>query len=543
MAGSFFKKLLNMPRQNHAEAISIDFGKAFIKVALLRPTGQKWILQDYAFKRIALSDGNREEIKNFIGNFMRKNSVLSVQAYLTIFDPEHVVLKYLFLPVLPPEEMPEAIKWQLKKEQPSLRIENVVFDWQLVRESVDQEGVKKNEIICAFADSEFIRAFLSLVKDCGLVPTYVSSPPFNYANILKASLGEASVAAVLDIGFYESFLCIYKDKKLNFVRRLGFSSDKLTHVLASVAAADTPGNDLAYEKAEEIKKIIEIPFEEQGASHNNVEHIRSMSLIRPFLEGLTKELSRSFHYYASTFNVHEPSLLYLTGGGANFKNLTRYLTRELSLPVTVLPLPSAITTHDLEGRSIYDDQNQIANVVGAVLADAHAINLLPAEFITEKIEQVETASLRVVAITVASILLLSLFFVQFQIRDYKKRLVHTSAYLEGIKDIELLKRRIDGRKEMIHKLQKGHVPVEGILKLVSATIPSDTRLDNLILDQASHTLILRGVISANEDIAERAISNFIRKLQDSRFVAEARLTFINRVEGAQRFEVKCDLVR
>ncbi|MDD5565485.1 MAG: pilus assembly protein PilM [Candidatus Omnitrophica bacterium] len=529
--------------QSRAETISIDFGKAFIKIALFRPSGQQWMLLDYAFKRIAFSGGNEQEIKDFIGNFMEKNSVARARAYLTIFDPERVILKYLSLPALPPAEMREAIKWQLKKEEPALPVENIVLDWQLIRESVGQEGVKKSEIMCAFADSGFIRTFLNLTKDCNLIPARVSSPPFNYAGILNVSLGEAAVSAVLDIGFHESFLCFYRDKRLSFIRRLSFSSDKLTQALTSVSAADTPGSDLAYEKAEEIKKTIEIPSGAQAAPHGDCLHMRSMSLIRPFLEGLTKELSRSLHYYASTFNTHGPSSLYLTGGGANFKNLTRYLTQELSLPVAILPLPSFFTAHGLQGKDLCNDQNQIANVAGAVLAGADAVNLLPAEYVTEKIEQVESASLRVAAFAVSSILLLSLFFVQFQIRDYKKRLAQASAYLEGIKDIELLKRRIDERKEAINRLQKGHIPVDGILKLISATIPNDTRLDDLMLDQAGHVVVLRGEVSVNGDAAERTISNFIRKLQGSRFVAEARLTFLDREKEFQRFEIKCDLVR
>ncbi|MEW6075015.1 MAG: pilus assembly protein PilM [Candidatus Omnitrophota bacterium] len=532
-----------MPLQSRAEAVSIDFGKAFIKVALFRPAGQQWLFLDYAFKRIALSGGNGQEVKDFIVNFMKKNGVMRAHAYLTIFDPERVILKYLSLPVLPPAEMQEAIKWQLKKEEPALPVGNIVLDWQLIRESVGQEGVKKSEIMCAFADSEFIRTFLDLTKDCNLIPVRVSSPPFNYANILNVSSGETAVSAVLDIGFYESFLCFYRDKRLSFIRRLSFSSDKLTQALTSVSTAGAPGGDLAYEKAEEIKKTIEIPSEGQGASDGDCLHMRSMSLIRPFLEGLTKELSRSFHYYASTFNTQGPSSLYLTGGGANFKNLTRYLTQELSLPVAVLPLPSFLTAHDMEERNLRNDQNQIANVAGAVLAGAGAVNLLPAEYVTEKIERVESASLRVVAFAVSSILLLSLFFAQFQIRDYKKRLVQASAYLEGIKDIELLKRRIDERREAIHRLQKGHIPVDGILKLISTTIPNDTRLDGLMLEQAGHVLVLRGAVSAAGEAAEHTISNFIKKLQDSRFVAEARLTFTDREKELQRFEIKCDLVR
>jgi hypothetical protein len=55
-----------------------------------------------------------------------------------------------------------------------------------------------------------------------------------------------------------------------------------------------------------------------------------------------RELRFSFSYFSATFDRDQPEILYITGGGANLRNLDAYLARELKLRVSCLPFPPNI---------------------------------------------------------------------------------------------------------------------------------------------------------------------------------------------------------
>jgi type IV pilus assembly protein PilM len=54
----------------------------------------------------------------------------------------------------------------------------------------------------------------------------------------------------------------------------------------------------------------------------------------PVLVDLAAELRRSVEYYRTRFQ-NQPEKIFITGGSAKIKNLDKYLTNELGIPVEV----------------------------------------------------------------------------------------------------------------------------------------------------------------------------------------------------------------
>lgn len=532
-------KLIEILKKKTKRFLSIDFGQAFVKIAYLQSLGDNFIILNYDLKEIRSKEEKRDEIVNFINNFLKTNSISEKETFLTLSDLESIIIKQLVLPAVPKEEIQEVIKWQLKGEVP-FNIENAVLDWQIVKEYSDEDGTKKNIITCILAASEIINKNLSILGDCGLTPLRISSSPFNYAYILSHLQENPSVIAVLDMGYKDTTLCIY-NSKLNFIRNLAFSSHKLTQSLTATLISDRGKVELSYEKAEDIKKTFGIPAEKVGILKDNIQASQVISLMRPFLEELTRELKRSLEYFSSSPKEKSPSVFYITGGGANLKNLERYLGKELNINISKLPLPGCINTQKIDKEKLEKDQSQMMSAIGASLADSGGINLLPQELKTQKIEFIETVSLRVVTIILSAILLFSLFIFKFQERDYKKRLKTAQIHLQTIEGIRVLKQKIYLMQLAIDRIQKHRIPVDGLLKQISNIVPGNILLNELNLDTEGHVLILKGAVSASESVAQPVLTDFMKKIETSAFFSDVALVISKNIGGVQEFEIKCDL--
>lgn len=532
--------LTNIIKNRAKKILAVDFGCSAIKAAYVEYTESGLAFLGYDLKNVASANlGGEEAAADFIEGFIKNNSIPDKDVVLSISDENSLIIKYLSLPVLPEAEVSAAAKWQVKDET-SFDLESALSAWQLVREYTDEEGAKKNGIIFTAASKEIVERHLSIIHNCGLNPVKITTGPFNYANLLKYYPPASSSVAILDIGGIDAVLSIYSQNKLCFVRRLSFSSEKLVQALTVPLVSEEGKIEFSLLEAAQLKDAFGIPEDVEAVIRDNVKAVQIVYLMRPLLEGLVKELKFSFDYFNSNFEII-PSLLYLTGGGSNLKNLDKYISREAKLKVSYLSLPDFIDTAKIDKEKLAKEKNQLTDVLGASLGGLGEINLLPAQIREEKNEAIQKSSLRFIAIVTGVIFLSSLFFAKLQARDYQKRLKTTCLHLGAITGIKELKEKIDSRQNLIAKIQEGKVPVDGLLKLISASVPQEVILDELYLDQAAHSLVLKGNVLASEDVAEDIVTKFIQRLEGASFFSEVSMTSLKNAGLQRRFELKCDL--
>ena len=152
-------------------------------------------------------------------------------------------------------------------------------------------------------------------------------------------------------------------------------------------------------------------------------------------------------------------------------------------------------------------------------------------------ERVQRVILRLFGIAAAAIFLFLLFSAQFQVRDYQSRVKNARSHLMTVEEINTLEGKIRVREDLITKIQENRVPAAGVMKVISASVSAEIILDELSFDQAKHTLLLKGVIPAEEDFAQRVLIDFIQQLELSPFFAEVSLVSSRRVETSQEFEI------
>jgi len=528
-------------KDNYKRSMSIDFGASFIKVACVEASGDRYRLLAYALGELNAGQKTSEEISLFLKRLLEANSLTEKEVSLSICDPDWIFIKKLTLPQMPKDELLNAVKWQLKGQLP-FSADGCASDLQVVREYTDSEGAKKVELFCIFAKKDIIDKYVSAAMMCGLSPVKVSSSVFNYCGTLNLLSANPEISAILDIGHTHSQVSIYQKNKLIFVRDLNFSTSKLIASLLGVLVTDQGKLEINMQKASELIQNYGIPLDLSGVLEGEIKAIHIISLMRPLLEAVAKELSRSFEYFKSESGLDLPAALYITGGGANLINLDRYLADQLKMRVERLPLPDLLDTPGLDKDKLYLDANLLSGAIGLSLSNG-GINLLPREIKNRKVELIQKTFLRVTAIAVTAVFIFSLFIINFQIQDYKKRLKIAKAHLQSVEEIKNLKRVVDLREELIATIHLGKVPSGGLLKLISAIIPPTIILDEFSLDQSTHTMWLRGVVTLGKESVEKVLTDFMNDMENSKFIDEANLINSKEENGINNFEIKCDLAK
>jgi hypothetical protein len=219
------------------------------------------------------------------------------------------------------------------------------------------------------------------------------------------------------------------------------------------------------------------------------------------------------------------------------------LHEKLNIEVSCLPLPDSINTENIVLERMEADKNQIVNVVAMAIKGKFSVDLLPEEIKEQKKEFIQVFSLRAAGIIIAAVFLFLLLAVSQQVKDYKSRLKNARVYLQNLLPVDALKGRINLKEKLIDSIQKGTVPADGILKLISVLVPPEIILEELWLYQFEHDLTLRGAVIAGENAVEPILISFMQQLEKSLFITEASLVFSEKKSGTQKFEIKCQLIR
>jgi len=528
-------------KDNKKRIVCIDFGGDSVKVASLEERGDGFVLLAYALKEFQASHKTTEEVSTCLKQVTAEHSITGKEAYLSFSDPDGIFIKKFTLPQMPKEELFDAMKWQLKGEFP-FNLDESEADLEVVREYMDNEGAKKIDLFCVFVKKEVVNKYASVLSTCGFEPVKITSSVFNYCGILSALPDNPKISATFDIGHSHSNIAIYQDNKLCFIRSLNFSTSKLSSSLERILVTDEGKVDVDPEKSRQLLQNYGILLDTPMQLQWGIKAGQIIPLMRPLLETVVKELGHSFEYFKSESGSEIPEVLYITGGGANLKNFDIYLTQQLKIKTIKLPLPGSLDIKNVDRENFLSNLNQFSGVLGLGLS-VSKLNLLPHEIRSQKSELIQKFSLRIVAIVTGILFLFSWALIQLQINDYNKRLKIARQHLQGIEEIRVLKGEVDSKEGLINRMHAGKMPSGGLLKLMCSVVPADIMLDEFTFSQVTNSLTLKGVVLPGKDPVEKILTDFMKKVESSKFVLEANLTRSKEADGMNTFEIKCSLAK
>jgi len=363
------------------ENIGLDIGTHSIKLVGFTRNAKGLFLTHAGIKEIP--PGREEEDQNYVPEVIRalfrEVGLNPGKVRLTVSGPE-INIRRLLLPSMPRAELQEAARWELKEQLP-FPIESARIDFHVLQEWVEGD-VKKLDVIAVACPKEKIHQTLAIAAKAGLQPTHLNVVPFALWNTMVHFDGAAKEeeVALIDLGAQRTGIHIFQKGDLQFSREITPAGADMS--LAIQEGIDPAGAAaLLFARAERIKHAIGIPVKGpyEKIEGESISIAKISFLLRPLLEKLVAEIVRSLDYYKSHFPVERVNRIFLSGGGANLKNIASYLSDELHVPVERFnPLGQiSFDPHQIKAPFVEEMGPALAVAAGMALPQPQRIDLLP----------------------------------------------------------------------------------------------------------------------------------------------------------------------
>jgi len=235
---------------------------------------------------------------------------------------QQVYTRLLTLPAMKLDEMRHAALYQATSFLP-ISIEDVTTDIYPVRYFEDEEG-KKCEVFFVAARKAQAENLIKTCQVAGLKLNRVEIEPLALHTLYHQQLSGQKVKGVLNIGATRSYLAIFQEDILVFVRSIGFGCTALYQYM-----------------------------KESGTGNMKLENLDCQDAgCETLMRDIVSELSRSLEYFRLQSKHEELSEIILCGGGARVGGIEEYLSGQIGVPVMVgdfaahIQLPDNIAAKD-----------------------------------------------------------------------------------------------------------------------------------------------------------------------------------------------------
>ena len=501
-------------------SVGLDIGTHSIKLVELKNSLKGVILTNFVVKD--LPPEAREEkrsvevLAKFIKEIFVEENINPQKVTIAVSGPR-VVIRHITVPLMPKNELKEAVKWQTKKLIP-FPLDRAVLDFQLLGEIVS-EGTSKFDIVVAAADRELVENQLAIIKEAGLTPGGISTiSNALWHSFQKIPEAGKELTAIIDIGATKTSINILKDNRLKFTREISTAGNSFTNAIEEAATLE--GNSLDFEEAEEIKKEYGIPKPDNEKVKDNNITLQKISFgMRPVLERILLEINQSFEFYNGQFKEEKLKKIFLSGGGARLKGLKEYLTDQLGIEIELL-IP------------FKDMTSNFAIATGLAMGKAEEINLLPEEYSlgTRMLLQIRAP----VVFACLVFILLSFLYIKMNVTSEKyrkdlslkeKKLALLQSDSIRLFQLEENRKRLKKEKALISKVVLDQPFWGEILKEISHIIPAETTLTALSFrtKEAEKEIQLEGVAFGEDSEIVKSIIEIIEGMEKSPFFSDIQL--------------------
>jgi type IV pilus assembly protein PilM len=504
-----FETSMFLPAKNRL--IGLDIGSSSVKLAELAHRQGKLVPLNLKLQEMDFSIDDREAQLNALKNVFRdinaKNAKINV-----VINCSASCTKVSVIPFMPISEILQVLKWEMKKSL-SFPIDQAVIDYEILEE-IAEGGVKKLKVAVACCPQETVDRYLDLLSQAGIGPSLFTQHSFALKNVIANLCSDHNeTVAILDIGYNFSELVIFQNKELVFSRKLPVAGQDFTQEMTQPLVSDLGKAELSFEEAESIKKKYGLVNSgDPVVLDEKITSTQLIPLLRPNLEKLTTEIERSFTFYREKEQGATVESLVLLGGGGNLKNLAKYLSENLRIPVQ---LGNPVAALELGEPSLLDDEletaNRFASALGAALASPNDINLLPVEIKQQTSLLIKRSSIKALVTAVIVILVLVYTGMTIRLGTYDKHIATTELELRTLSpQIEQLPKQTFLSDILNQRIYWGDA-----LKEISNLIPGQVYLTEL--NAKEKELALKGEIKSPGLVREQVLIGFIRSLEKGIF--------------------------
>jgi type IV pilus assembly protein PilM len=222
-----------------------------------------------------------------------------------------------------------------------LGMDQVVFDYKVLNE-IEEENQKKLEVLLVAVKNETMGQHLQLLKDAGVEPAVIDVDSFSLCNAYSLNVNDenesgvkADTVAIINMGAKFTTITICEKDIPHLTRDVNIGGNNFTKEIQREF-------NLSFAQAEEMKKQHAVIVVESEAlllnsmpSSDDDKSSRIFEAITPALNKLLNDVRRSFDYYESTVKRKPVQKILLSGGTSKIKNIDRFLSERLGMPVEI----------------------------------------------------------------------------------------------------------------------------------------------------------------------------------------------------------------
>ena len=307
----------------HRSLVGLDIGSSAVKVVELRRSGTTYSLVAAGVEPLphesvidgaivdagVVSDAIRRVYKRL--NLKTKEVSVSLSGHA-------VIVKKISLPLMPDEELRNAIQWEARQHIPFDR-SDVDLDYQVMEDSVASPKSGQLDVLLVAAKKEKIQDYTAVVSQAGCVPVVLDVDAFALQNAyeLNAGVQPERVRVLVNAGASSINLNVVRGRQSVFTRDVAIGGNAYSEALQREL-------NLPFEDADRLKK---------GVSVGSVTCDDAEPVIRGVTQHLLQEVSKTLDFFRETAATDRFDGLMLSGGTAGIEGFAEALADRFEIDV------------------------------------------------------------------------------------------------------------------------------------------------------------------------------------------------------------------
>jgi type IV pilus assembly protein PilM len=320
--------------KRHKKLVGLKIGASQLAAARVVNNGSPEVVQ---LARADLDPGivvggelrEPDALSDALKTFFRKNKLPRQGVRLGIASNRIGVRVFEIGGIQDPKQLENAIRFRAQETLP-IPLEDAVLDYQILGETVDEEGGTKQRVLLVVAYRDLVDRYAAACKKAGIRLAGVDLEAFALLRALGGTSTEATKAAVVvvTVGHERSTLAVSNGEICEFTRVIEWGGQNLNVAIARAL-------DVAPSEAEPVKHSLSLlePAESMELEAERAAQVRTA--VHQELQTFARELVSSLQFYQGQPGSLGIAEIVVTGGTAQLPGLDAELARQIGVKVRV----------------------------------------------------------------------------------------------------------------------------------------------------------------------------------------------------------------
>ena len=393
---------------------------------------------------------------------------------------QRVIIRQAELPAMSEQDLQQALQFEVQELIP-IPVEDAILDFQVLDESVSDQGEPRMRILLAAAQRDMVRTHLAAAEGARLDASAVDIVPFALVRALTSPTttafdGDGNAEAIICIGGGVTNVVVHEQGAPRFVRVLLVGGDDVTEAIATTL-------DVDLDTAEFLKRRADTTSPDAMVAEAG-------RVVGDRLGPLAEEIRGSLDYYLAQSQSAPIGRTLVTGGGSRMPGLMERLQSQLGGRVEpARPLDNLkIGQVRLSQAELADLEPLLTVPVGLALAGeplrgVRRISLLPREVAVVREQRRQVTGIAAAVALLAVVLVLLWVARASQVteqRERAERAEEETAQLQRqaaeLQDVTALQADLSQRQAQVATVLANDVAWTRLFQEVATVIPSDVWL-------------------------------------------------------------------